>query len=207
MRRLFLGAGVGAAALFAGVVLWFTVANSRAVTETPKYTVVEKDGDFELRDYPRLGLVTTGMSADDSGMDGAFGRLFRFISGSNAGEQKIAMTTPVLVEGVRGEEGKMSFIVPAAVAGEPPRPKDAKVRLGAQAGGRFAVLRFRGGRTAEVERAAMGALRAEVARRQIATEGDPFFAFYDPPWTPTFLRRNEVMLRVADVAQRPDVGR
>ncbi len=207
MRRLFLGAGVGAAALFAGAVLWFTVANSRAVTETPKYTVVQKDGDFELRDYPRLGLVSTGMSADDRGMDGAFGRLFRFISGSNEAGQKIAMTTPVLVEGERGKEGKMSFIVPAAVAGEPPHPKDSGVRLGEQAGGRFAVLRFRGGRTAEVERAAKEALRAEVARRQIATMGEPFFAFYDPPWTPTFLRRNEIMLRVTDPAPRPDVGR
>lgn len=195
MRRFFIGAGLGAIAVCAGAVLWFTVANSRAVTETPKYVVVEKDGDFELRDYPRLALVSTGMSADDRGMDGAFGRLFRFITGANEGERKIAMTTPVLVEGVRGEEGRMSFIVPEDVAGSAPRPRDAAVGLRSHDGGRFAVLRFKGGRTAEVERKAVAALKAEVERRKIATVGEAFFAFYDPPWTPTFLRRNEVMLR------------
>ncbi|MCC6355567.1 MAG: heme-binding protein [Verrucomicrobiae bacterium] len=198
MKQIILGAGFGVIAICAGAVLWFTVANSRAVTETPKYIVVEKDGDFELRDYPRLELVSTGMSADDRGMDGAFGRLFRFITGANEGERKIAMTTPVLVEGVRGEEGRMSFIVPKDVAGSAPKPRDAAVGLRSHEGGRFAVLRFKGGRTAEVEREAMAALKAELERRKIATEGDPFFAFYDPPWTPTFLRRNEILVRVAD---------
>lgn len=200
MKRLFIGAGCGAIIAIAAGVLWFTVANSRAVTETPKYTVVEKDGDFEVRDYPRLALVSTGMSPDDRGMDGAFGRLFRFISGSNEAEQKISMTTPVLVEGVRGENGTMSFIVPEGVAGNAPKPRDSNVGLRAHPGGRFAVLRFKGGRSAEVELKAMEALRAETAKRHIATEGTAFFAFYDPPWTPTFLRRNEVMIRISGAA-------
>jgi hypothetical protein len=197
MKRILLSTGLGAIAIFAVGVLWFTVANSRAVTDTPKYIVVEKDGGFEVRDYPRLELVSTGMSPDDRGMDGAFGRLFRFISGSNEAERKIAMTTPVLIEGIRGEKGTMSFIVPEGVAGSAPKPKDSTVGLRTHAGGRFAVLRFKGGRSADVESKAMEALKSEVAKRNIATEGAPFFAFYDPPWTPTFLRRNEVMIRVA----------
>ncbi len=197
MQRLLLGTALGAILAAVSVVLWFTIANSRAVTPTPKYSVVEKDGGFELRDYPRLELVCTDMSAADRGMDRAFGRLFRFITGSNATEQKITMTTPVIVEGVRGEKGTMSFIVPEDVAGNAPKPSDPAVGLRTQAGGRFAVLRFKGGRTAEVERKAIGALRSEVAKRKIAIEGEPFFAYYDPPWTPTFLRRNEVIIRVA----------
>lgn len=198
MKRLLIGAGVVLA--LSAAVLWFGVSNSRAVTETPTYSVVQEDGRFELRDYPRLELVSTGMSSEDSGMNGAFGRLFRFISGSNAAERKIAMTTPVLVDGIRGEKGTMSFILPKDAAGSAPKPSDQAVALRAHAGGRFAVLRFKGGRTAEVERKAIDALRAEVAQRRIPTQGDAFFAYYDPPWTPTFLRRNEVLLRVASAS-------
>ena len=32
--------------------------------------------------------------------------------------------------------------------------------------------------------------------QKIAGKEDPILAYYDPPWTPVFLRRNEVMIRV-----------
>jgi hypothetical protein len=32
--------------------------------------------------------------------------------------------------------------------------------------------------------------------QKIVGQGDPVFAYYDPPWTPAFLRRNEVMFRI-----------
>jgi len=196
MKRVLLGACLGAIIIAVAFVLWFAIANSRAVTETPRYSVIERDGSFEVRDYPPLKLVTTAMSPDDRGMNGAFGRLFRFISGANEAARDIPMTTPVIVEGRRDEKGAMSFIVPAAEENDPPAPRDSAVSLRTHAGGRFAVLRFAGGREASIEQRAITALRAEIAKRKFSTEGEPFFAYYDPPWTPTFLRRNEVMMRL-----------
>jgi len=54
-----------------------------------------------------------------------------------------------------------------------------------------------GGRNQSNEQEALGRLRAWVESRQLQVEGEPLFGYYDPPWIPTFLRRNEVMLRVA----------
>jgi tripartite-type tricarboxylate transporter receptor subunit TctC len=54
---------------------------SRSGYKSAPYTVVRSDGDFELRDYPALKLVETGMK--DGGSGGSFSRLFRFITGAN----------------------------------------------------------------------------------------------------------------------------
>jgi hypothetical protein len=72
---------------------WF-IRTSRAATETPEYHVIRTDGKFEIRDYPALTVVTTPMDGDE--MNRSFGQLFRFITGSNEGAEKIEMTTPVV---------------------------------------------------------------------------------------------------------------
>ena len=77
--------------------------------EIPDYKVTVRDGKFEVREYPEMTVVRT------SSGDGDFMRLFRYISGENEGEQKIAMTAPVLMKN-EGENAGMSFIVPREVA-------------------------------------------------------------------------------------------
>jgi DNA gyrase inhibitor GyrI len=174
------------------VSFWF-VSNSRAATETPDYEIVEKDGRFEIRDYPGLRLATavTKGGTDDSG----FMTLFRYIDGGNAADQKIAMTTPVLME--RGEKaGKMSFIVPEVVAEKgAPKPKSKNVSLRTLEKARYAVYRFkRSGKQAQDEARALQELRSWIEEKGLSPEDEPLFAYYDPPWTPLFLRRNEVLL-------------
>jgi hypothetical protein len=187
MPLLFLGL------LFLAALGWL-VSNSRAATETPDYKVVRADGKIEIRDYPPLVIATTTMAAD--GMNGGFGELFRFITGGNEGDEKIAMTSPVLID-TAPERRTMSFIMPRKAAEKGvPKPSGDKVTLGKVDPARFAVLRFGGGRTAENESEAITRLTTWLASHQIAPKGDPMFAYYDPPWTPTFMRRNEVMIRV-----------
>ena len=172
---------------------WF-VGNSRAATETPAYKVVRADGAFELRDYPSLLVATTPMG--EGGMNGGFGELFRFITGNNERAAKIAMTTPVLID--TGKEGRtMSFIMPRETAEQGvPKPSGDRVTLGKVEAAQFAVLRFGGGRTSENEAGAAARLKAWMDAQQIVARGEPRFAYYDPPWTPTALRRNEVLVRV-----------
>lgn len=164
---------------------------SAMATEVPDYKVLVTDGKFEVRDYPALTLVRTAAG------EGDFMRLFGYISGGNEADEKIAMTAPVLMKDEGGESG-MSFIVPRDVAaGKVPAPKDAAVTMDDLPAGHFAVYRYSGGRNQSNEQEALGKLRAWVEGRQLQVEGEPIFGYYDPPWIPTFLRRNEVMLRVA----------
>ncbi len=177
-----------------GVAIFWLISTSRAATETTEYKLIRKDGDLEIREYPTLIVATTPMS--DGEMNGSFGQLFRFITGTNAQSEKIAMTTPVLIDTAKGKR-TMSFVMPKkAVEKGVPQPSGESVSLGKIAAARFAVLRFGGGRTAEHEEKAAGKLKAWLKARKIAVKGEPIFAYYDPPWTPVFLRRNEVMIQI-----------
>ena len=70
---------------------------AKAGYETAAYTVVRKDGKFELRDYPVMTVVETPMGRSGNTADGSFMRLYHFITGRNEAKQKIAMTTPVFM--------------------------------------------------------------------------------------------------------------
>ncbi len=179
---------------FALAIFWL-ISTSRAATETSEYEVVRKQGAVEIRDYPALTVVSTPMGA--RGMDQSFGNLFRFITGGNEQSEKIAMTTPVLIDSIR-DKRTMSFIMPKkTVEKGVPKPTGEKVTLGTVEAARYAVLRFSGGRNTRNESKAIKKLRVWLDDQKLSVRGDPVFAYYDPPWTPVFMRRNEVMIRLA----------
>ncbi len=167
---------------------------TRAGYESAPYKVVRSDGKFELRDYPELTVVETPM-ADANGSDGSFMRLFRFITGANEGKQKIAMTTPVFMSGT-STNLTMAFVLPAKLkTADAPKPADGALTVRELPAGRFAVLRFSGGRNAKKEAESLARLKSWLERERLPALSGPVYGYFDPPWTPAFLRRNEVMLR------------
>ena len=173
------------------VICLFTALCCHAMAiETPDYKTVEQDGKFEVRDYPAMSVARTAMG------EGDFMRLFRYISGGNESEQKIAMTAPVLVQH-QGEDKGMSFVVPREVAAtKVPAPKADDVSVEQMPAARFAVFTYSGRRTDKNEGEALSKLRAWMEKKNLRPEGESVFAYYDPPWTLPFMRRNEVMLRI-----------
>ena len=167
---------------------------TRAGYESAPYKVVRSDGKFELRDYPELTVVETPM-ADPNGSDGSFMRLFRFITGANEGKQKIAMTTPVFMSGTSTNQ-TMAFVLPAKLkTADAPKPADGALTVRELPSGRFAVLRFSGGQSAKHEAESLARLKSWLERERLTAMSGPVYGYFDPPWTPAFLRRNEVMLR------------
>jgi hypothetical protein len=191
MKRMWLWivvAVVGVGVLVAGC------QATRAGYESAPYQVVRSDGKFELRDYPALTVVETPM-ADPNGSDGGFMRLFRFITGANEGKQKIAMTTPVFMSG-SSTNLTMAFVLPAKLnTASVPKPADGALTVRELSAGRFAVLRFRGSRNTKNEAETLAQLQAWLERERLPALSGPVYGYFDPPWTPAFLRRNEVMLR------------
>jgi DNA gyrase inhibitor GyrI len=169
---------------------------TRAGYESTPYTVMRSSGKFEVRDYPALTVVETPMTSGGSGADGSFNRLFRFITGGNDAKQKIAMTTPVFMSG-SGTNVSMAFVMPAKFkTRDVPKPKDEQLRVRELEAGRFAVLRYSGGRNADNEAQSLERLRAWMKAEGLKELSPPIYGYFDPPWTPAFLRRNEVMVRI-----------
>lgn len=168
----------------------FTIAacaTSRAGYETAPYKVIRTEGDFEIREYPELKIATTAREGDDS----SFMRLFRYIDGGNAAKEKIAMTTPVFMV-----DGKMAFVVPEKHKVDTPAPASPQVLVNTLKAQRVAVLRFSGSRTKDSEPQALAKLKTWMQRNKLTEAGSPFSAYYDPPWTPGFMRRNEMLVPV-----------
>jgi hypothetical protein len=72
--------------------------------EQPQYTLLEDVGQsVEVRQYePRLAIEAAIDDADQEKAAGeAFGLLFRYITGANRRDQKIAMTAPVQIASER----------------------------------------------------------------------------------------------------------
>lgn len=203
------GMGDSAKWWIAGAVLAPFVLGACAATRagywSPSYSVVDRTGGknrCEIRQYPELVLASTSAQADAEGRDGSFRRLFRFITGKNRDARKIPMTTPVFFRGRDGAES-MSFVMPQnqTSPATPPEPADETVRIERRPAGFYAVLRMSGRRRTDREMA--------VARLQDAllgslwkAEGTPEFASYDPPWIPSFLRKDEVFIPVKSLAER-----
>ena len=190
-------------ALVVGLALAGRLA-TRLGYESAPYRVVRTDGPVQVRDYPALTVVETPMAAGvRDGQDGSFGRLFGFITGSNDAQQKIAMTTPVFMSGDETSP-TMAFVLPAKMgAGDVPMPADPAVAVRQLDGGRYAVLRYRGDRSADAAAEALARLQAWLQTQELRGSSSPLYGYFDPPWTPGFLRRNEVMLRLEALSQEP----
>jgi len=171
---------------------------ARGAYESAAYTVLDKDGRFEIRQYPDLIVATTTMRSESKGDDGSFMRLFRYIGGANDQEQKIAMTTPVFMESESADKpGQMGFVIPEKVAEQrAPEPTNNEVQVRKREGGRFAVIRFSGRINAKSRAEAETELRNWMKDKRLVGDGDVASAGYDPPWTPGPLRRNEVLIRL-----------
>ena len=191
MKLIFLG--MGAVVLATGL-LWL-VRNSRAFTASAPYQSVRIEGAFELRDYPALTLAVTPMATE--GDSSAFRRLFGFITGQNAKTEKIPMTTPVWIDPAPGGQ-TMSFVMPESIVrqGVPTPSASGGVHVVQTEPARYAVMRFKGASNAKNQSDAVAQLQAWLDKQGIVAESGPIFAYYDPPWTLLFLRRNEVMVRV-----------
>lgn len=162
--------------------------------EHPAYVVVEKDGAFELRDYPAVLVAeTTDIGERSRALNEGFKRLAGYIFGNK--QEKIAMTSPVFADGAKGA-WRTRFVMPArfTTATLPEMPDGvAAAELPAR---RMAVVRFTGIGSAAQLAKQEARLREWLSARGLAATGDAVIAFYNSPFVAPPFRRNEVMIEV-----------
>lgn len=194
--------------LFAGWVGW-GVYSSRSAASVPYERLRRVDG-VELRRYPQTVLVET--TADDQYT--AFGRLFRYLSGANRNNESISMTAPVETrdgrsismtapvrsagtERATGGTRKAFYLPPDYDPDTAPAPTESGVELVVEPAKAVAVVRFSwyapGWRVERWSRK----LLATLDREGIEPLGEPSLLRYNDPWTPPFMRRNEVAVEIA----------
>ena len=175
--------------------------------EKPKYRVIEKVGDIEVRQYEPMIVARTRVtgSFEDAG-NAAFRRLANYIFGGNQREQKISMTAPVSQTPDTVDGYWVTFMMPARYRLEDlPRPKDASIELVKLPPRTMAAIRYRGGWSENLyknnEAKLKQAMRASASWK---ITGEPVWARYNSPMMPSLFRTNEILVPVKANSQEAD---
>jgi SOUL heme-binding protein len=178
--------------------------------EEPDHEVIRKFDGVELRRYAPyvVAEVVLDGPAEDAGSQ-AFPILAGYIFGKNKGEKRFAMTAPVTQTAAPVRMDMTAPVTQAAVAGgtrvqfvlprgvtlaTAPEPVDPRVQLRQEPGGLWAVIRYSGTWSRSNDLEHLGELKAALQAAGVATQGEPVLARYNPPFTPWFMRRNEIWL-------------
>jgi hypothetical protein len=181
------------------------------MTESPKYAVIKKQNEIEIRQYSVY--IQAEVAVDEkqykSAIEKGFNVLAGYIFGNNVSKQKIDMTTPVQASQsekiamttpvtVTGESSfKVAFIMPSAYTLETlPQPKDSRIHFKLIPARSLAAVRFSGFFRQDTIQKNKQRLSEWLLERGIETEGDFIVAGYNPPWVPGFLARNEVLIQI-----------
>jgi hypothetical protein len=186
----------------------------RRGVESPKYKVVKKMNGYEIREYDNY-IVAEVKVAGEAGnaLLAGFRILLGFISGNNIGRspsmatapeiraspEKISMTTPVL-QVPEQNENVVAFVMPSKYTLETlPVPNDSRIRARQVPKHLEAVHQFSGyARTGSVKRQTR-AFSKRLQADGIESKSSFMLSQYDPPWTPPFMRRNELSMKLEHV--------
>jgi SOUL heme-binding protein len=179
--------------------------------EKPEYKVEASDGAIEIRAYgPMIAAEAVVEGERKAAINEGFRLIAAYIFGANKPNDKIAMTAPVqqqkqtiamtapVTQQGSGNAWNVRFIMPKSWTMESlPPPTDPRVTLKPIPARRFVAITFSGLATNEAIEKRTDELRRYASAHTLATTGEPLLAYYNPPWTLPFFRRNEVMLELA----------
>jgi hypothetical protein len=193
------------------VLLSLMAGNVMAVEEA-KYTVSVKQDKLEVREYAP-SIVAEVIIKDDfkDASNAAFRPLFKYISGDNTGRDKIAMTAPVaqkpepekiamttpVGQQKSGDSWAVSFMMPDFYTMDSiPLPDDPAVTLREVPAYRAAAIRYSGTWSEKSYKKQLALLQEWMAAENLEAAGEPVWARYNAPFTPWFMRRNEILIPI-----------
>ncbi|NDF12568.1 MAG: heme-binding protein [Proteobacteria bacterium] len=192
-----------------GAAAWGPIVSN---VEQAKYDVVESKGNIQIRDYTPMIVAEAEVSGErEESINKGFRIIADYIFGNNVPKQnvamtapviqqpseKIAMTAPVTQEGARNS-WKVRFVMPANYTLDTlPKPNNDAVRIKKIPDKRFVVIRFSGMAGEDSLKEHTNALNTFITDKKLTALSQPTYAFFNPPWTLPFLRRNEVMIEIA----------
>lgn len=162
--------------------------------DQPRYTLILQDGPFELRSYQPF--FTASVSENHLHGNQGFRTLFAYISGENERSEKMAMTIPVINDGL-DEAMTMEFVLPLDYNEDTvPQPTIAETSIKHYPEHIAAIYRFNGSATKQDLKEHQTELIGWLEGQGFHTEGTVRLARYNSPFSVPFLRHNELIFTV-----------
>lgn len=198
--------------IFLGIIILAALTgNIMSNVEQPDYKLVSSKGNIELRDYAPMILAEVEVTDErKQAIREGFKILADYIFGNNSPNIKMEMTAPVknelsekmamtapVIQEKQMDKWKVRFVMPKKYSFERlPKPNSKDIILIPLPARRFAVIRFSGLANDEDIKQNTDKLEAYILAENLKSRGGTILAFYNPPWTLPFLRRNEVMIEI-----------
>ena len=173
---------------------WFMVP---MFLEQPKYKILKKEGQFEIRSYEDILMSSVRVTGSQyQALRKGFRPLVKYISGKERDGEKISMTAPVIQStSDRKESFTVSFSMPSKYQVDNlPESKNSEIFFEKVGSYRAAVVRFSGRANEKLLDLKSNELRQWIEANGYSSVSTAKYLFYNDPSTPGFLRRNEVMI-------------
>ena len=173
---------------------WFMVP---MFLEQPKYKILKKEGQFEIRSYDDILMSSVRVTGSQyQALRKGFRPLVKYISGKERDGEKISMTAPVIQStSDRKENFTVSFSMPSKYQVDNlPKSKNSEIFFEKLGSYRAAVVRFSGRANEKLLDLKSNELRQWIEANGYSSVSTAKYLFYNDPSTPGFLRRNEVMI-------------
>ena len=173
---------------------WFMVP---MFLEQPKYKILKKEGQFEIRSYEDILMSSVRVTGSQyQALREGFRPLVKYISGKERDGEKISMTAPVIQStSDRKESFTVSFSMPSKYQVDNlPESKNSEIFFEKVGSYSAAVVRFSGRANEKLLDLKSNELRQWIEANGYSSVSTAKYLFYNDPSTPGFLRRNEVMI-------------
>lgn len=167
-------------------------------TEKPDYDLLVEEGPFAVRAYPAMIVAETEQAGQrETALGNGFRILADYLFARSRPGEKLSMTAPVMqLSGTEEDSWLTRFVMPKDMAkADLPEPP-AGVALRELAPRKVAVIRFSGTVDPATLAAKETALNEWLVGRGLEPAGPAEYAFYNSPFIPGVLRRNEVLIPV-----------
>jgi hypothetical protein len=194
------------------VIVWIVWSFYAYTVETLAYTVVEKKGNYEIRQYaPYIAMQVQVEGNTREALNAGFRFLAGYIFGDNKGNKTVAMTAPVIenksnttvtmtapvLEQASGSKHIITFTAPSSYTMDTlPVPNTDRIRFVQVPAKKYAAHRFTWYYTSDRIAAKKAYVLDLLKKDNIKTVGEPMFAGYNGPGTIPFLMRNEILVEV-----------
>lgn len=208
MRKKMLWIAIPAIVIL-GAVVWGPIVSN---VEQAKYKVIASKDAIEVRDYASQIIAQTEVSGErKESISKGFRVIADYIFGNNKSSIKVAMTAPVMqqesekiamtapvMQTGEGSQWTVAFVMPNGYTLDTlPKPNNDLVKLIHIPEKRFVAIRFTGLANDKALQEQMAELTTYIKDNHLNAISAPAYAFYNPPWTLPFMRRNEVMIEIS----------
>ena len=170
----------------------FSITNFSKDNDNGHYIVIKKIKNIEIREYKNL--IYASYTPTSTERNNSFRNVASYIFGSNEKNEKIAMTSPVVIK--LHNKNEMAFIMPEEYnLKNLPKPNNTEIKIYTEPSNIKASIRYSGWSNEKKEGNKIKELKKILKDNNISHKDDFEVLVYNSPWT-VINRRNEIVVSI-----------